>query len=103
MFDELQQICREKNLDYDDVISNLSSVDTDAAYDEYLDGAYGPVVICGYSYSASYAFHEIDPIAYRCSFSDWLDSQSDVYIQCPHSEEYFLIEDVQELIDDLGE
>lgn len=42
-------------------------------YDEFLDEIHGEVEICGYSYQASLALERVDPIAYRCGFSDFQD------------------------------
>ncbi len=44
-------------------------------YDDFLDDCYGDVKIGGYEYSTSKAMKEVDPIAYRCGFNDWLDSE----------------------------
>jgi hypothetical protein len=43
-------------------------------YDDFLDEVSGDVQIGILSYSASQVLKEVDPIAYRCGFSDWLDS-----------------------------
>jgi hypothetical protein len=45
-------------------------------YDELLDECYPTVKVCGYDFSPSYALKELDPIAYRCGFGDWLDSEN---------------------------
>jgi hypothetical protein len=45
------------------------------AYNEMLNDCYPMVKICGYEYEPAYALKECDPIAYRCGFSDWLDSE----------------------------
>lgn len=67
---ELDRLTTEQvNLD----IYDTSLADSDA-YDEWLDECYGDVDICGYKYSASRALEEVDPVAYRCGFSDYLDS-----------------------------
>jgi hypothetical protein len=42
-------------------------------YDEHLDEIYGVVQIGGYHYDTSRALKEVDPIAYRVGFSDWVD------------------------------
>ena len=49
------------------------NIDEDV-YDEMLDDCYGEIEICGYSYAASIALYRVDPIAYRCGFSDYCDS-----------------------------
>ncbi len=59
-------------------MSGYKQVEEDDAlvmYDEMLDECYGPVSICGYMYPASYAFKEVDPIAYQDGFNNWADSQ----------------------------
>lgn len=56
-------------------ILDEEEIDNDL-YDDMLNEVYGDVEICGYKYSAAYAFEEVDPIAYRCGLSDWKD---DVY------------------------
>lgn len=43
-------------------------------YDDMLDDCYGEIEICGLSYAASIALYRVDPIAYRCGFSDYCDS-----------------------------
>jgi hypothetical protein len=42
-------------------------------YDDMLDELY-PVEIGGMSFCASRVLKELDPIAYNCGFSDWLDA-----------------------------
>jgi hypothetical protein len=42
-------------------------------YREELDEFY-PVEIAGMSFCASRILEELDPIAFNCGFSDWLDA-----------------------------
>ena len=42
---------------------------------EELDDYWEPVSVCGYEYAAGRALREIDPVAFRCGFLDWLDAQ----------------------------
>jgi len=46
-------------------------------YEEMLDDCEGPVELCGMTYSASNVLREIDPVAYRCGFNDYVDSLTD--------------------------
>ena len=46
-------------------------------YEEILDDCEGPVELCGMTYSASNVLREIDPVAYRCGFNDYVDSLTD--------------------------
>lgn len=55
------------------VKAELNPVDTDTLYDEFLDEL-GDVEIGGLTYSHAHAFKKVDPIAYRCGFSDFEDS-----------------------------
>ena len=43
-------------------------------YSEMLDDVYGVVTIAGMEYGTAYALRELDPIAFRCGMSDYLDS-----------------------------
>lgn len=45
-------------------------------YNEFLDEAYGEVDVAGYSYMTSQLLEEVDPIAWREGFLDWLDSEN---------------------------
>lgn len=40
-----------------------------------LDDCWGPVSVCGYEYEAGRTLREIDSVAFRCGFLDWLDAQ----------------------------
>jgi len=46
-------------------------------FNEMLDDCEGPVELCGMTYSASNVLREIDPVAYRCGFNDYVDSLTD--------------------------
>ena len=46
-------------------------------FNEMLYDCEGPVELCGMTYSASYVLQEIDPVAYRCGFNDYVDSLTD--------------------------
>ena len=39
-----------------------------------LDECYGTISVAGMEYDTSRALYELDPIAYRVGFNDWLDS-----------------------------
>lgn len=73
---------------------------TENDYDEMLNDCYGEIEICGMSYVASYALKEVDPTAYRCGYTDYVDS-----IDLDAIQEYCeLIEQKEELeseIDDI--
>ena len=43
-------------------------------FDEMLDECYPEVELMGLTYNPSYVLKEVDPIAYRCTRSDYIDS-----------------------------
>jgi hypothetical protein len=45
------------------------------SYNQMLDGCFGEVQVAGSSYYTSRLLKEVDPIAYRCGFADFLDSE----------------------------
>lgn len=51
----------------------IDESDAQQQYDDLLDELY-PVEIGGMSFCASRVLKELDPIAYNCGFSDWLDA-----------------------------
>jgi hypothetical protein len=63
----------------DHIENNCNPIDDDdlhELYDNMLDEVYPECKIAGLSYSTSHALKEIDPTAYRCGFSDWLDAET---------------------------
>lgn len=56
-------------------MSQLSDYQLDKMFCEYLDEVYDDIDICGCRYQPSRTLREVDPVAYRCGFSNWLDSQ----------------------------
>lgn len=62
--------------DEDEEESNtLSECEALERFDDFLNEVYPSVSICGYDYDAARAFKEVDPIAYREEFNNWLDSE----------------------------
>lgn len=62
--------------DYVDAEGELfSESELEDQFKEGLDDCYGVVYVCGYEYAAGNVLREIDPIAFRCGFLDWLDSR----------------------------
>ena len=53
----------------------LTDTDLEKRYSDFLDECYGTVKVCGYEYEAARALAMLDPIAFRCGMSDWLDSE----------------------------
>lgn len=45
------------------------------AYDNDLDETNEPILVCGLSYQPSDVLKNVDPVAYRCGFNDWLDAE----------------------------
>lgn len=49
--------------------------ETVAAYDKVLDEVYGDAEVAGRTFSTGYVLSELDPIAYKCGWIDWCDSE----------------------------
>lgn len=58
-------------------MAKLQDYELEELYKEMLDDCYEPVKIAGYEYAVSQALYEVDPIAYRVGFNDWLDTLED--------------------------
>jgi|TARA_S200002703_G_C3676312_1_gene207713 hypothetical protein len=52
-------------------------------YDQMLDECYEDPKICGMSYCTSRALKDVDPIAYRCGFSDYTAhlEEDNIYVE----------------------
>lgn len=55
----------------------IDNADLTEIYNDMLDECYGMVNVCGYEYYPSVALERLDPIAYRCGYSDFADSLYD--------------------------
>lgn len=53
----------------------LSDYDLHERYDDYLDEVFGDVDVAGLSYPTSRLLKDVDDVAYRCGYSDWLYSE----------------------------
>jgi len=84
----LSYIDREVLLDR---VLTISDRDLHAQYDSMLDDCHDSVVIAGYQYDTSNALKAVDPIAYRCGFSDWLSDDQFLEIEG----EYYNTEELQ--------
>lgn len=62
-----------KNLEWAQA-QDLSVLDEEDLFDDYLDEAFGDVKVAGYEYPTSRALKELDPTAYRCGMADYIDS-----------------------------
>ena len=50
--------------------------EAEALYNELIDECNEPINIFGAQYLPSHALKELDPIAYNCGFTDWLDAEN---------------------------
>lgn len=83
------------------IIDNYDNYD---AYDEMLDECNDIVRIGILEYYPSQVLQEVDPIAYRCGFSDWLDSlYSDIVNDLENEDDYILEFNVEYEDEDEGE
>jgi hypothetical protein len=58
----------------------LDEYDALERFDDYLNETNEVVTVCGFDYDPARVLKEVDPIAYRCSFNDWMDMESESYL-----------------------
>ena len=97
----------------DEKIDVYSSDEIDKRYDEYLDTMVDLPDFGVLTYGYAYILQELDPIAYRCGYSDFLDACD--YIECDndlfdgdyfessnHSSDEDVLDDFIEYIEELN-
>ena len=52
---------------------------TEEAYEETLNEAYGTVMICGFEYEQGTVLKELDPIGFRCGVNDESDRYYEMF------------------------
>lgn len=82
---------------------NLTPLDTEGLYIDMLDECYGDVEIAGMTFSTSRALKELDPTAFRCGESDYIDSLSLVEIQGEYYEQDAVEQERDSLVSDLDD
>lgn len=84
--------------------NGVRELDVDQSYDDMLDDVYPMVEVCGASYFPSSTLKELDPTAYRCGRSDYMDSnfyQNEDYISFDGGDTYYSTSKVESLIEEL--
>lgn len=56
-------------------MSQFSDYQLDRMFADFLDETYDDIEICGCKYQPSRTLREVDPVAYREFYNNWLDSQ----------------------------
>ena len=69
-------------------------------FDEVLDECCGEVSVAGMTFDASRALKELDPIAYRCAYLDWLDGEESLTESDPAEDPGWIQDRLGELDDD---
>jgi hypothetical protein len=55
----------------------ITESELEERYNDMLDDLYGEVSIAGLQYQTSHALREVDAVAYRCGFADWISAEID--------------------------
>ena len=53
----------------------IDDSELDQRFKDWLDEVYGDISIAGLEYPTSKALKEVDEVAYRVTFTDWLDAE----------------------------
>lgn len=70
-------------------------IDAYDAYDESLDSE-GAISVAGCEFYPSRILEELDPVAYRCGYNDWVDSDQCDLENAIENEDYSEIEWIEE-------
>ena len=71
-------------------------IDDHSAYDDFLNECYEEVKVAGLSFLPSRVLEELDPVAYSCGYSDWMDSIQCELEEAIENEDYDNIEWIEE-------
>lgn len=69
--------------------AGLVPVDMGQRHHDMLSAVYGTVNVCGLEYDAADLLKDCDPVAYRCSFADYVSNEiGETVIEGPDGECY---------------
>lgn len=84
----------------DRIAEELTPIETEGRYREFLDEVYGEIDVCGYKYDAGRLLELIDPVAFRCGMNDWIDSECSDDRLVEVNGEFYATDEVEEIIND---
>jgi DNA repair exonuclease SbcCD ATPase subunit len=97
---ELKDRIEELKTELDNLQIDHTSLADDDEYSKWIDDLYMPYSIGYLTFEASHVLRELDPVAYNCGFSDYIDS-----LDISDSEEYkeleSELEDLESELEDL--
>ena len=74
----------EEEEEEEETQDTISEQDAYEQYDQMLDDCWESAKVCGFEYAPSDALKKLDPIAYRCGFSDFcsmLESEHNIIVE----------------------
>ena len=83
------------------ITDNLTPLDTEELYADMLDDCYGECEIAGMKFTTSRALKELDPTAFMCGESDYIDSLSLIEISGDYYEQDAVETERDSLVTDL--
>jgi len=72
---EVRVMCEEKLDKEQYVVNHCEAVDGEQSFRDMIDECQGPVCIGSIEFVPSRVLEELDPIAFRCGMSDYMDSE----------------------------
>lgn len=66
-----EQVYKVDEVEEFDQFEVISEREAEERYEQMIDDCHEVVEVCGYSYSPSHVLKNVDPIAFRCGFSDY--------------------------------
>jgi len=81
--------------------TRLEPVDGEELFEELLDECYPEIQIGCCTFSPSQVMKELDPVAFRCGVSEELDNLASDGQFYEHNGDYYRIEDIEDMLDDI--
>jgi RNA polymerase subunit RPABC4/transcription elongation factor Spt4 len=81
--------------------TKLDPVDGEEMFEELLDECYPEISIGCCTFSPSQVLKELDPVCFRIGIQEQLDSQAQDGQLYEHSGDYYRLEDIEDMIDEL--
>jgi len=81
--------------------TKLEPVDGEEMFEELLDECYPEISIGCCTFSPSQVMKELDPVCFRIGIQEQLDSQAQDGQLYEHGGDYYRLEDIEDMIDEL--
>jgi hypothetical protein len=100
LWEQLNKMTPEQFEQFESRVGEVMEHELEREYRDMLNDCHEPAKICGYEYEPAQALKEVDPVAYRCGFSDF--TGDDNYV-IEFKGKYYRSDAIQEYIDGIDQ